>query len=338
MISLFTFPHVENFRFVAEWKQTNRQHHEVDLLFPVRADWFAFIWQLRWRSIRGLISEDWLPGRLIFSLPYGGPYGSSLHSYALLAFGACSICSSLGLFSYSRALSAIRVPICSSHALISIPRALFAVRTLYLQFACSTFSFACSISSSHALFSFSRALFAVRVLYFQFGVVYLQFACSIFSSRTPFAVRVLHLQFACSNFHYACSICSSSVLYLQHSCSGFLLTFSSCNSCVLIFSHFLIQLARSTEQSARYCFCTWLFVADCGTWIKLCVWSGFNMANSGPAEGEGLGGGLQPPHFFGNFKELLRKRCFQPPHPPFWVTIQPPHFQSSSAGPVTIWS
>ena len=34
---------------------------------------------------------------------------------------------------------------------------------------------------------------------------------------------------------------------------------------------------------------------------------------SGPAEGEGLGG-LQPPHFFGNFKELLRKRCFQPPH------------------------
>ena len=36
---------------------------------------------------------------------------------------------------------------------------------------------------------------------------------------------------------------------------------------------------------------------------------------AGPAEGEGLGG-LQPPppHFFGNFKELLRKRCFQPPH------------------------
>ena len=33
---------------------------------------------------------------------------------------------------------------------------------------------------------------------------------------------------------------------------------------------------------------------------------------SGPAEGEGLGE-LQPPHFFGNFKELLRKRCFQPP-------------------------
>ena len=43
-------------------------------------------------------------------------------------------------------------------------------------------------------------------------------------------------------------------------------------------------------------------------------------AMSGPAEGEGLGG-LQPPppHFFGNFKVLLRKRCFQ--HPP-----PPPHF------------
>ena len=37
--------------------------------------------------------------------------------------------------------------------------------------------------------------------------------------------------------------------------------------------------------------------------------------NAGPAEGEGLGG-LQPPHLFGNFKELLRKRCFQPPPPP----------------------
>ena len=36
-----------------------------------------------------------------------------------------------------------------------------------------------------------------------------------------------------------------------------------------------------------------------------------------------------PPHFFGNFKELLRKRCFQPPPPP------PPHFQSSSAGPAS---
>ena len=31
-------------------------------------------------------------------------------------------------------------------------------------------------------------------------------------------------------------------------------------------------------------------------------------------EGGGAGGGLQPPHFFGNFKELLRERCFQPPH------------------------
>ena len=184
---------------------------------------------------------------------------STCHWRALYLQFACSICS----FACS---------ICSSHALISIPRALFAVRTLYLQFACSTFSFACSICSSHALFSFSRALFAVRVLCFQFCDV------SICSSRTLFSIRALHLQFACSNFHYSCSICSSSVLYLQHSCSGFLFTFSGCNSCVLIFSHFLLQLARSTEQSARYCFCTWLFVADCGTWIKLCVWSGFNMA------------------------------------------------------------
>ena len=44
---------------------------------------------------------------------------------------------------------------------------------------------------------------------------------------------------------------------------------------------------------------------------------------TGPAEGEGLGG-LQlaqppPPHFFENYKELLRKKCFQPLPPP------PPH-------------
>ena len=32
-----------------------------------------------------------------------------------------------------------------------------------------------------------------------------------------------------------------------------------------------------------------------------------------------------------NFKESLRKRCFQPPPPP---PPPPPHFQSSSAGPV----
>ena len=35
---------------------------------------------------------------------------------------------------------------------------------------------------------------------------------------------------------------------------------------------------------------------------------------TGPAEGEGQGGLQPPPHFFGNIKELLRKRCFQPPH------------------------
>ena len=45
---------------------------------------------------------------------------------------------------------------------------------------------------------------------------------------------------------------------------------------------------------------------------------------TGPAEGEGAAG-ASAPHFFGNFKELLRKRCFPPP--------PPPHFQSSSAGP-----
>ena len=41
-----------------------------------------------------------------------------------------------------------------------------------------------------------------------------------------------------------------------------------------------------------------------------------------------------PPHFFGNFKELLRKRCFQPPtsgH--FESLVSPPHFRSSSASP-----
>ena len=47
------------------------------------------------------------------------------------------------------------------------------------------------------------------------------------------------------------------------------------------------------------------------------VWGSTNRARGG-----GGAGGLQPLHFFGNYKELLRKRCFQPPH-----------FQSSSAGP-----
>ena len=60
---------------------------------------------------------------------------------------------------------------------------------------------------------------------------------------------------------------------------------------------------------------------------------------TGPAEGEGLEGleGLQPPHFFENYKELLRKKCFQPPPPHFESLVTPPpHFQSSSAGPVPI--
>ena len=47
--------------------------------------------------------------------------------------------------------------------------------------------------------------------------------------------------------------------------------------------------------------------------------------NAGPAEGEGLGGLQPPPHFFGNFKELLRKRCFQPLH--FESLFSPPTFK-----------
>ena len=45
---------------------------------------------------------------------------------------------------------------------------------------------------------------------------------------------------------------------------------------------------------------------------------------TGPAEGEGQGG-LQSPHFFGNFKELLRKRCFHAPH--FESQFSPPTFK-----------
>ena len=62
-------------------------------------------------------------------------------------------------------------------------------------------------------------------------------------------------------------------------------------------------------------------------------------------EGGAGGGGFTPPpphtHFFENYIELLRKRCFQPPHfeslasPP--PSPLPPHFQSSSAGPDLIW-
>ena len=46
----------------------------------------------------------------------------------------------------------------------------------------------------------------------------------------------------------------------------------------------------------------------------------------GPRRGRGRGG-LQPPppHFFGNFKELLRKGCFQPPH--FESLVSPPTFK-----------
>ena len=150
----------------------------------------------------------------------------------------------------------------------------FQFRVHHLQFASSNFHSACSICSSHALFSFSRALFAVRVLYFQFRALHLQFVrsnfdstCSIYSShalfsllRALFSVRVLYFQFRVVYLQFAWSICSSNsifrVLHLQLACFGFLFTCSSCNSHVLIFSHFVLQLPRSTEQSARYCFCT----------------------------------------------------------------------------------
>ena len=54
-------------------------------------------------------------------------------------------------------------------------------------------------------------------------------------------------------------------------------------------------------------------------------------SGAGPAEGEGQGGASAPPppHFFGNFKELLRKRCFQPPPSP------PPHFESLVSPPLS---
>ena len=47
----------------------------------------------------------------------------------------------------------------------------------------------------------------------------------------------------------------------------------------------------------------------------------FIMYGQGPRRGKGWGG-LQPPHFFGNLKELLRKRYFQPPH--FESLFSPP--------------
>ena len=53
-------------------------------------------------------------------------------------------------------------------------------------------------------------------------------------------------------------------------------------------------------------------------------------------KGEGQGGfSLPPPHFFGNFKELLRKRCFQPPPPPhFESLVSPPTFK---VAPRPLW-
>ena len=52
----------------------------------------------------------------------------------------------------------------------------------------------------------------------------------------------------------------------------------------------------------------------------------------GGALGEG-GRGAEahsPPNFFGNFKELLRKRCFQPPH--FETLFTPPPSHAGPAG------
>ena len=65
------------------------------------------------------------------------------------------------------------------------------------------------------------------------------------------------------------------------------------------------------------------------------VASAYIISVQGPRRGRGWGG-LQPPHFFGNFKELLRKRCFQPPHFESLFSPPPPHFQSSSAGPAVV--
>ena len=38
----------------------------------------------------------------------------------------------------------------------------------------------------------------------------------------------------------------------------------------------------------------------------------YSAVRQGPRRGRGRG--ASAPHFYGNFKELLRKRCFQPPH------------------------
>ena len=51
--------------------------------------------------------------------------------------------------------------------------------------------------------------------------------------------------------------------------------------------------------------------------------------------GGGAGGGFNPPPFLEILKCYWEKGVFSPPppSPPLWVTIQPSHFQSSSAGP-----
>ena len=51
-----------------------------------------------------------------------------------------------------------------------------------------------------------------------------------------------------------------------------------------------------------------------------------HVSKQGPRRGRGWGGfSPPPPHFFENYKELLRKKCFQPPH--FESLVSPPTFK-----------
>ena len=52
------------------------------------------------------------------------------------------------------------------------------------------------------------------------------------------------------------------------------------------------------------------------------VLSQVTLFNTAEYQGRDWGRGASAPHFFENYKELLRKRCFQTP-PPLWVTSQP---------------
>ena len=52
------------------------------------------------------------------------------------------------------------------------------------------------------------------------------------------------------------------------------------------------------------------------------VWTEEMYKDAGPVMGGGGGRGASAPNFFVNFKDLLRKRCFQPPH--FESLVSPP--------------